>query len=73
MSKIVFTFIFLIVSLIIATKLQSFVKNNMPANSPVPTIVEDSQTIDLVNPVIYEASTSNPVSTSTMLSTSTAQ
>mgnify|MGYP006339114261 CR=1 FL=1 len=73
MGKSVFTIIFLIVALAIATKIQTFVENNRPDDMPVTPIIDESQTIDLVNPVIYEASSSNPVSTSTALSTSTAQ
>lgn len=87
MGKSVFTILFLAIALIIATKIQTFVEDNRPEDMPVTPIVDESQTIDLVNPVIYvaepdyfEASTTTATSTtsstitptsSTMVSTTT--
>jgi hypothetical protein len=74
MGKSVFTIIFLIVALAIVTKIQTFVKNNRPEDMPVTPIIDESQTIDLVNPVIYVADPDSDFESATStMSTSTSQ
>ena len=74
MGKSVFTIIFLIVALAIATRIQTFVENNRPEDMPVTPIIDESQTIDLVNPVIYVANPDVGLETATStMSTSTQQ
>lgn len=65
MQKITFTIVLLIVSLIVATKIQSFVKNNRP--NPVP-VVEDTtdymmstSTEEMASSTDYMASTTETV------------
>lgn len=71
MGKTVFTLLFLIVSLIIATKIQNFVANNRSADAPVVPIIDESNTIDLVNPAIYNAETDGGLDMASSTSTST--
>lgn len=71
MGKTVFTFLFLIVSLVIATKIQTFVANNRSADAPVVPIIDESNTIDLVNPAIYNAETDGGLDMASSTSTTT--
>jgi hypothetical protein len=63
MAKSIFTIIFLVVALVVTSKIQSFVKNNQPIK--IPEVIEEPFVIDFPVDDLLDATSTDPFSTST--------
>ena len=63
MAKSIFTIIFLVVALVVASKIQSFVKNNQPVETP--EVIEEPIYIDFPADSLLDATSTDIFSTST--------